>query len=666
MSKLVNRIQKHFSRLEIILMLLCCVLAIVMIWRIDSLHLTKALTDQNAHLNFARLTFDSMTPGFSQIGFWPPLLHLILSPFTLLPVFYNSGFAAVLVLLPCLIIASIFLFRTMMILTNNKFWSFFAAVLFLANPYILYYSTTPMMEVLFLANLFGVAYFLARWFQTRRLSYLLLCALFISLASLSRYEGLILIPIVSGIVFIELMFRRKSNSEIQALLILFGLLAFICVAYVVTYGLIFAGNPLAFMGGTWLKTADTAFPTRHNLQQSVVYLMHASYYMLTRPLVWLCGLSLPFVIIFSKRRFHDLAILLVLISPLIFIFIALFSGSYSIAVPELPPYGFFNNDRYGLTWIGFAIAVPTLFFSYLTRLGPALLRRSKFAQVVVTSAIIISIVLPLYKTVFAENFETIKNDINVPKSDQVAVSEFLRQNYDYGKILVTRADNDPILAQSNIPLKDYIFEGNYRFFDQSLAQPWLFARFVIMHNPNDAKDSWSLANEAVARTWGNSSQFMDYYDLVLDNATRRVYKINDAKIRQLAAANDYDPSAIPSINQRITRWDPGNIYNKIEKKLSFLRLALFGINQTFPDKSNIGKELKNYYYQHLRPEYGLGFVSNRKEASSESQSYAMLQSYLNDDPKLFDRTWNWTRNYLQIRSNDKLFAWKYDYGFFLS
>jgi hypothetical protein len=66
--------------IEILVGFFALVTSAWMTWYVYRLGLTLALTDQNAHLNFARLTFDSFTPGLSQIGFWPPLLHLLMIP----------------------------------------------------------------------------------------------------------------------------------------------------------------------------------------------------------------------------------------------------------------------------------------------------------------------------------------------------------------------------------------------------------------------------------------------------------------------------------------------------------------------------------------------------------------------------------------------------------
>jgi hypothetical protein len=52
------------------------------------------LIDQYSHLSISRQITDSLTPGMSQVGFWPPLLHLLLAPLTFFDGLYYSGLAA--------------------------------------------------------------------------------------------------------------------------------------------------------------------------------------------------------------------------------------------------------------------------------------------------------------------------------------------------------------------------------------------------------------------------------------------------------------------------------------------------------------------------------------------------------------------------------------------
>jgi hypothetical protein len=566
-----SKLPRSKSSVEFWLIVITAALGASMYFWVANLGLTKSLTDQNAHLNAAKLVFDSMTPGISQIGFWPPLLHLLLLPFTLIPSLYASGSAGAFVLIPALALAAVFLYRLTLLYSNDKFLSFVAALLLVTNPYVLYYSVTPMMEVLFVANLFGVAYFLALWLARDKLKYLLISGLFITLATLSRFEGLILIPLVGLIVLVQLLKKRKNYSEIEAIMLLFLILAIIGTVGIMTYSWVFSGNPMTFTGGSWLRNpSEATFPTKHDLVGSLKYMLYASFYMLSRPLVFLSMIAFVLYGIFSGRRFNSIAVLSVLISPFIFIATTLFTGTGSMAVADLPPFGFFSNERYSLTWIGFVILTPILLVSmivyYFSRSRRNWVRG--IGQIVRFGSVLVLMglaVVQFYQVTVTQQFSVIKENVNSPPPSQIQVSEYLRKNYDFGKILITKADNDPILASAEVPLKDYIYEGNYLYFDQSNQEPWLFARYVVMHNPND-DDAWATANETVMRKWGKDPQFAEYYTLVLENSERRVYKIKEQKVLTMALNRHLDISQIPSINPTISRWNPQNIYAKIENK----------------------------------------------------------------------------------------------------
>lgn len=54
--------------------------------------------------------------------------------------------------------------------------------------------------------------------------------------------------------------------------------------------------------------------------------------------------------------------------------------------------------------------------------------------------------------------------------------------------------------------------------------------------------------------------------------------------------------------------------------------------------------------------------SEKNKTTSESQSYAMLIAVFLGDQETFDRVWGWTKNNLQVRPKDKLFAWVWQNG----
>ncbi|MCL5411870.1 MAG: glycosyl hydrolase family 8 [Patescibacteria group bacterium] len=95
--------------------------------------------------------------------------------------------------------------------------------------------------------------------------------------------------------------------------------------------------------------------------------------------------------------------------------------------------------------------------------------------------------------------------------------------------------------------------------------------------------------------------------------------------------------------------------------ISFFFLSLFTEKRPVPPKSEIRSELKDFYRSSLLPDYQKGYyVDSDGSGNSETQSYALLQSYLVGDKETFDRVWKWTKENLQ-RKEDHLFAWKYYY-----
>lgn len=649
-------LKRHFSPEEIFLCILALLAGIGMTAWVFSLGLTTSLTDQHSHLNFARLTFDSLTPGISQLGFWPPLLHVLMIIPVMIPVLYNTGLAGAVVLIPFLCMGTILLYRTCLLLTTNRFLSIVAAAAFCLNPYVLYYSATPMMEVLLMANVFGAAYFLARWIDGWRIQDLLLAGGFVSLACLSRFEGIVLLPIVGIIILIQVLRRRTTYHEAEALAIFFALAAFVGLTFIMLYSWVFGGTPLAFSGGAWVRDPEENIRlARHNIPAVVQYVLHASYAMLGSPLVWLSILSGAVLMVLPQKRFLRFAVLLTLISPLIFVLLPLYMGSITINVPELPPFSFYHNDRYCLTWIGFAILAPVLLLDaiagWMKRRGQEVSAR----RLIIGGAAVLLLFTGyrLVQASFIEKFDVIRRNVNSPVPEQLEMATYLREHYDYGDILTGRVDNDPILSLAGIPLRNYIYEGNYRFFGQSLAEPWLFARWVMMHNNADNADPWVAQNETIHKTWAESPEFARYYRLVLENGKRRLYKLRDETVVQLAKARGYNPLAIHSLQTEQRPWDPKTVYADMQDFGDAPKPASLLASPTL-----FKEELRKFYETRLLPDYRGGyFVNANRTGNSESQSYAMQQALWMDDRETFERVWQWTEKYLQ--NENSLFAWKF-------
>lgn len=366
-KKTVQWVNKYIYISEELLILFAVVfVGSLFAWHVYALELTTIFVDQNSHLNISRMVTDSLTPGISQFGFWPPFIHILLAPFSMITPLFESGLAGAFVLIPALGVGAIFLYQLLLLLTGKKVIGVIGALLLMANPYILYYAVTPMTEVLSISLLLGVAYFTANWLSTQKLSSLIYLGLLITLASLTRFEGFILFPLVGSIVLAKLLIQRKRYYEIEALLLLFSLVAGLGIAFVFIYGLIFGGNPLTFMVGAWSayeQQHDYLLPAEHNFRLSLVYLLYAAYYMVGKVQVWLAATALVFLLLLIRKRETYLSVVsvtLVLISPLIFNAFAITQGSAVLYVPDLPPYANFFNERYALNIIGIAIVTPLL------------------------------------------------------------------------------------------------------------------------------------------------------------------------------------------------------------------------------------------------------------------------------------------------------------------
>lgn len=126
--------------------------------------LTLSHYDAKAHLVVARRIFDSITPGWEQIGaVWLPLPHLLnMLPVQIDHLYRTGGFAiAISVLSQALAVASVA--STVLLLTASPAGAILAATLFATNPNVLYLQSTPMTEPL----LFGLTalqvLLLSRW-----------------------------------------------------------------------------------------------------------------------------------------------------------------------------------------------------------------------------------------------------------------------------------------------------------------------------------------------------------------------------------------------------------------------------------------------------------------------------------------------------------------------
>ncbi len=109
--------------------------------------------DAVAHLHIARRVFDSITPGYRQLGsVWLPLPHLLLIPFVWNMAWWQNGLAGACVSIPSYVLGCAGIYRLARMWLDRS-----AAIVVVAfyglNPGLLYMATTAMTEPLFLAEM---------------------------------------------------------------------------------------------------------------------------------------------------------------------------------------------------------------------------------------------------------------------------------------------------------------------------------------------------------------------------------------------------------------------------------------------------------------------------------------------------------------------------------
>src|SRR5262249_7797809 len=123
--------------------------------------------DAVAHLNIARRVFDSRTPGLLQLGtVWLPLPHLLMIPFLLSDKMWQSGVGGSIPSMVAYVLGVAGIFR----LVRGSFQpqddaqarivAWLAALIYAANPNLIYLQTTAMTEPVYLALfVWSVVYF---------------------------------------------------------------------------------------------------------------------------------------------------------------------------------------------------------------------------------------------------------------------------------------------------------------------------------------------------------------------------------------------------------------------------------------------------------------------------------------------------------------------------
>jgi len=556
---------KEVIRNKIEFVIFCCALflgsvAILFFYKRGML---TVLVDENAHLNIARQLIDSMTPGFSQLGLWPPLIHIVISPFVQIDFLWHSGLAGSIPSVLFFAITCVYVFKTVKLFSKDNLPAILSVIVFGFNPYVLYFSTVAMMEMLFFMNFIIATYYFMKWIKNDYLFNLIICALFITLSCLTRFEGFILPIILIAIILIRYLLLRKKYPQIESIVIIFSMLSCFGIFLILLYNIVFAGNPFAFISGEWSAYAQQheggyILPAKGNFLYASLYMLSAAKYMISIELI-LISLIIFFVLILRKN-YLKIILLVILIVPFVFNIISLFKGNSVVYTPDFHSNNFLNV-RYGLSLIPFvSISIGIFLASFLKRKKIISILKYCYGGIIVVMVFTFLIFNLSYNDSII-----VKDAKNYPSKEMIQSAKIFKKEYDGGKLLITRGINDFFTKNSGINISDMIQESNYIYWEQSLEEPWLFARWVVALNP-DSSMIWEVKKDEISTKWIGDNKIYEFYDVVLKNDTYIILKINENAMMDYVKENNLNINKMPSMNISIKHWDPSTIKNEIENE----------------------------------------------------------------------------------------------------
>jgi hypothetical protein len=496
--------------------------------------------DAVAHINIARRVFDSRTPGLLQLGtVWLPLPHLLMIPFLLFDSAWQSGIGGSIPSMVAYALGAAGIFRLVRNVLSfqaapdlaARIAAWLGAIIYAANPNLIYLQTTAMTEPLYLALFVWAAVFFSEFVQEESWektepgaasASLAKCGFCLVAGCLTRYDGWLLASAMCVTALPVIL--KRNRGTLRRSFVKFILLAAIAPALWLAYNAIVYRNPLEFANGPYSaraieqKSASPGFsghPGSHDLPVALSYVLKSAELNVAEgnwQKLWvvllLAGTG---VILFRDRRLWPLFLLAV---PLPFYMLSVAYGGVPIFLPVWWPFSFYNA-RYGLQLLPAFSAAAAITTYFLLRLA-----RSRSAQTAVVSATLI-LFAASYASVWRAQPVCFR-EAWVNSRTRIALETELAANLKKlphdSNLLIYLGDHVGALQQAGIPLRQTINEGNHRqwkqpsdgegLWERALANPARYVDFVVALDGDPVAlgvQRQDLSSIAVIRTAGQPS-----------------------------------------------------------------------------------------------------------------------------------------------------------------
>jgi Dolichyl-phosphate-mannose-protein mannosyltransferase len=454
--------------------------------------LSNLYGDGIAHMEGARRIFDSLTPGYAEIGsVWLPLYHLIVAPLAINDFFWRTGLGGSLVSTAAFIIAAWVLFRLAYEMNGSLAAAAVALAGFLLCPNMLYLASTPLTEPLALLWTVLVIYGLFRYQQNGRRLALVLAGLSAFLGTLTRYDGWFLLPFAA---FFVLLARPDPWSRRFRHAAIFSVIAGAGPALWLLHNSWRFGNALEFVNGPYsaqaiyarqLATTAFKYPTDGSLIVSIrYYLADLELVIGVWPIVLaLLGL-LAWIIDRENRARRSAALLFLVLLP--FYVFSLAYAAIPLYVPTLFPNTYYNL-RYGLEMLPAVALLPS--FLIITK-APSRLRR-------LLTGVLIGVILAQAVVVASSGAADLavakEGVLNTPcrSPRQQLLIRVLKDKYDGRRVLVAVGKWPCVMPAVGISFRDTLSETNRAYWRRLRTDPGKWVAWII-RGDGDAVDELML------------------------------------------------------------------------------------------------------------------------------------------------------------------------------
>ncbi len=457
--------------------------------------------DAISHLVISREIFDSLSPGFGQLGtVWLPITHLLLLPFVTNDLLFHSGLAGTIISTISTAVTSVMLFRIARLQFDSELAGILVSSLCFLNLSVIYMSVIPMMELPFMMFFMVSLYYIQQWYYVytgddadtwKQYRSIIKAVFAISAATLTAYNGWLLpfVLVLMLLVIAMTSHRRASRYRIHAIMAAAVPYSFAGIVIWIVWNFLEQKDPLYFATGPYSAKMETSMAAFSNYlylnpagSLSIVLEVSKAMYGMPVLILSIVGVLLYFYIHRRRNRLSfSLLLLIMLLIPTLSDFAGIVLG-YQGILPSKN--GGWSNGRYLVfmaPFFAFTSASVVVFVAKRTRRTVLTL----FSVCCVVTLWVFTLGFQIFNVGKVVALNDADSMISFLRSDQIALhtGRDLKKLYSQdGNILLFAGTqhSQEIMFQSGIPLKTFIDTGSGKYWNTARTHPWIYAEYIVL------------------------------------------------------------------------------------------------------------------------------------------------------------------------------------------